>query len=337
MNSEQGAGKREGEEVNSEQKEVNKEEVSSEQAKGNRASLPVHASPITVHESLPPFQASRITHHESPPPVPRSPLPAPFLVRELSGLPELAAAEQLQLDVWGQDTIPEGRELLLAIQHSGGLAAGAFDGTSRLVGFLFGFPTRDPAVQHSHRLAVLPECRGMGIGVALKWFQRDWCLARGISLVQWTVDPLRMPNAEINARLLGATTAHYLPDYYGAMQGIDAGLPSDRFLMDWRLDCPRVAALAMGVPGDPGFPALPYANPAEDGRSLGERLDLGADCLLVRIPADFITLAATGREIAAAWRDQTRRIFVHYFARGYAVSGFTRIGGPAYLLERTSS
>ena len=260
-------------------------------------------------------------------------------IRELSGLDELAAAEQLQLDVWGQDTIPEGRELLLAIQHSGGLVAGAFDGTSRLVGFLFGFPTRDPAVQHSHRLAVLPECRGMGIGVALKWFQRDWCLARGISLVQWTVDPLRMPNAEINARLLGATTAHYLPDYYGAMQGIDAGLPSDRFLMDWRLDCPRVAALAMGVPGDPGFPGVPCANPSLDGWPVSDLLDLdrNEDCLLVRIPADFVTLAASGREIAAAWRDQTRRIFVHYFARGYAVSGFTRIGGPAYLLERTSS
>ena len=260
-----------------------------------------------------------------------------FSIRELSGLNELAAAEQLQLDVWGQDTIPEGRELLLAIQHSGGLVAGAFDRDSRLVGFLFAFPTRDPAVQHSHRLAVLPECRGRGLGVALKWFQRDWCLARGISLVQWTVDPLRMPNAEINARLLGATTACYLPDYYGAMQGIDAGLPSDRFLMDWRLDSPRVASLAKGVLPDRGFPSAPYANPSLDGLPAELRLDLRADCLQVRIPADFITLATAGREIAVVWRDQTRRIFMHYFAQGYTVSGFTRVGGPAYLLERTSS
>ena len=254
-------------------------------------------------------------------------------IREISGLDELAAAEQIQRDVWGQDTIPEGRELLLAIQHSGGLVAGSFDG-SRLTSLLFAFPTRDPAVQHSHRLAVLPECRGQGLGTALKWFQREWCLQRGITTVQWTVDPLRMPNAEINARLIGATTNQYLPDYYGAMQGIDAGLPSDRFLMDWRLGDPKVAALALGIPPDPGFPGVPYANPSLDGQP--SAFDCDEDRLVVRIPADFITLAASGREIAAAWRAQTRRIFQHYFARGYAVAGFTRSGGPAYLLERTS-
>ena len=112
------------------------------------------------------------------------------LFRDLSGMAEFRAAEALQCAVWGSGDQPDPADLMMVVQGLGGLVGGAFvDG--RLMGYIFGLPSRDPAVQHSHRLAVLPEARGLGLGVKLKFYQRDWCLARDIRSVQWTYDPLR--------------------------------------------------------------------------------------------------------------------------------------------------
>jgi chorismate synthase len=257
-----------------------------------------------------------------------------IIIRELGSSFEFDAAEQLQLEVWGRDTIPESRELLQAMQECGGLVAGAFAPDGKMVGFLWGFPTCDPTVQHSHRLAVQGSWRGRGIGARMKWFQRDWCLNRGITLVQWTVDPLRASNAELNVRHLGATSATYLVDYYGEMRGIDAGAPSDRLLMDWHLDHPDVAALALQTPEDCGFPEAQEANHAHAGRPHDARPDPEARQLLLRLPLDFVRLAAQDRALAILWRLHTRELFERYFARGFAITGFTRVEGPTYLLER---
>ncbi len=202
-----------------------------------------------------------------------------------------------------------------------------------MVGLVFGFPTRDPAVQHSHILGTLAEWRGLGIGARLKWFQRGWCLERGITQVRWTVDPLRAANAGLNIHALGGTAKTYLPDYYGAMQGIDAGAPTDRLLVEWRLDSPRVAERAAQPPPDRGFPGAGPANAVVDGRPAGPRYDLDCPSLLIHLPDDFVQLAKTDPPLALAWRLQTRELFQYYFARGYRICEFTRVGGPAYLLE----
>ncbi len=156
------------------------------------------------------------------------------VIRDLAGGAEFLAAQHLQTAVWGRDDVPDPHDLMMVIQSEGGLAAGAFVG-AELVGYVFAFPTRDPAVQHSHRLAVLPKMRRTGLGAALKWYQRDWCLARGIGLVRWTFDPLRVANAALNIATLGAVSNTYYPNYYGWMPGINAGTPSDRLLVEWRL------------------------------------------------------------------------------------------------------
>ncbi|HEX9028594.1 MAG TPA: GNAT family N-acetyltransferase, partial [Anaerolineales bacterium] len=119
----------------------------------------------------------------------------PLAIRELSTIEEMIAAEELQRKVWGADTFPHPKELLIPVQHEGGLLAGAFTQENELIGFVFGFRTRDPGIMHSQMLATLSDWRGNGIGEHLKWFQRDWCLAQGIRLVRWTVDPLRAANA----------------------------------------------------------------------------------------------------------------------------------------------
>ncbi len=257
-----------------------------------------------------------------------------LVIRELRAIPEMIAAEALQVKVWGKDEVPTPKEILIPVQHEGGLVAGAFSPAGELVGLVFSFPTHDPAACHSHLLATLEEWRGLGIGAALKWFQRRWCLDRGITRVRWTVDPLRAANAELNIRHLGGTACTYYPDYYGAMQGIDAGAPTDRLLVEWDLNSERVAARESATPPDRGFPAAAAANRVERDQPVRSAAELSASALLVRIPEAFVSLSRSHPELALDWRLHTRAIFQDAFARGYAVTGFTRVGGPAYLLEK---
>ncbi|MBE2274833.1 MAG: GNAT family N-acetyltransferase [Rhodobacteraceae bacterium] len=189
-----------------------------------------------------------------------------IVLRDLSSMAELRLAETLQRAVWGKGDLPDPADLMLVIQAEGGLVGGAFV-EGRMLGYIFGFPTRDPRVQHSHRLAVLPRARGLGLGLRLKRYQRDWCLARGIATVRWTFDPLRALNATLNLHRLGATSATYLPDYYGEMAGINHGLASDRLLVDWELVAPQVAALAAGMPRPlVATEPLPVALPEDVGK-----------------------------------------------------------------------
>src|SRR3990167_211175 len=150
-----------------------------------------------------------------------------LILRDLAGMDEFRQAEALQRAVWGEGDKEDPADLMMVIQAEGGLVAGAFE-DGALLGYIFGFPTVTAVVQHSHRLAVLDSARGRGVGPRLKWYQRDWCLARGITLVRWTYDPLRRVNALMNITRLGAQVSTYLPDYYGAMEGINKGTASDR-------------------------------------------------------------------------------------------------------------
>ncbi|GHC31167.1 MULTISPECIES: GNAT family N-acetyltransferase [Gemmobacter] len=151
--------------------------------------------------------------------------------RDLHGLAEFQAAYDLQHSVWGMDDLADPPDLLMVVQSEGGIVAGAFDG-ERLAGYVFGFPTSDPAVQHSHRLAVLPEYRGQGLGVALKAYQKDWCQSRGIRRIRWTYDPLMTRNANLNINNLGAFGTGYLVNYYGSGGSYQGGVESDRVVAE---------------------------------------------------------------------------------------------------------
>lgn len=215
-----------------------------------------------------------------------------MIIHDLAGMAEFRRAEALQYAVWGVDDIVDPADLMMVIQAEGGLAAGAFEGAD-LIGYVFAFPTIFPGVQHSHRLAVLGSARGQGLGARLKWYQRDWCLARGITHVRWTFDPLRAANARLNIGVLGAQVSTYYPDYYGAMEGINKGVPSDRLLADWHLDTVGKAV-----------------SPAN---SAGLRLP---------IPADFGALMAQDMPGAIAERLRLRAELMTLFSKGYAITGF---------------
>jgi chorismate synthase len=168
--------------------------------------------------------------------------------RELRTAIEVSPMPALESRVWGGHGELVAVNMLVATISEGGMAIGAFDG-DRLVGSVYGFATHDPHVLHSHYLAVDPDYRGSGIGVALKHRQREWCLANGRTAMRWTFDPLQLGNGHLNLRSLGAVGAQYHVDLYGPMGGINGGLPSDRLVVEWHLAEPRfVGADLVEVP-----------------------------------------------------------------------------------------
>ena len=78
------------------------------------------------------------------------------------------------------------------------------------------------------------------------------------------------------------------------------------------------------------------ANRRAGDRPAGETLDLQASQVRVDLPEDFGSLLEHDLALALDWRLHVRRLLKGYFQRGYAITQFTRAGGPAYILERRS-
>jgi len=261
-------------------------------------------------------------------------------VRELHDAAELRLAQRLFEDIWRpvpDSPPPVSAELLRALAHAGNYVAGAWAG-ERLAGACMGFVSA-PARRalHSHIAGVAPGTQRRGVGFALKLHQRAWALAHGLPLAVWTFDPLVARNAWFNLTKLAAEASEYLPDFYGPMtDAINAGDASDRLLVTWRLDDPRVAAACTGSPAEPDPEALRSAgavvalDEGRDGLPVGGAAD--APVLLVRVPRDVEGLR--GRDPAAArrWRHAVREVLGGLLAEGATVTGFARPG--CYVVQR---
>ncbi|MEX2542210.1 MAG: GNAT family N-acetyltransferase [Trueperaceae bacterium] len=255
-------------------------------------------------------------------------------IRELTDLAELRSCEQIQRVVWHpSEAEVVGLGQFRAAQHAGGLVAGAWrDG--ELIGFCYGFPAyrndaHPPHGLHSHMTAVLPSLRNRGAGRALKWFQRDWCLARNISWVEWTFDPLRAANARLNLEYLGATVGEYLIDAYGSMDDdFNSGVPSDRLVARWDLHDPAVVSLQRGCQrsADPREHTVVLEYGAEDapndGLPCSPRLDREESVLSVMVPRDIGLLLQRSPQNALAWRLAVRSALCHYIEAGYRLTRF---------------
>jgi predicted GNAT superfamily acetyltransferase len=271
-------------------------------------------------------------------------------IRPLATIAEYRAAEELQKAAWGVDdreVTPD--HVLLTAQKNGGLTLGAFLPGGALAGFVFGFLglAADGELKHcSHLAAVRPELWSKRIGYRLKLAQRDYVLSQGVGLITWTYDPLESRNAALNIRRLGATCRTYHHDLYGGMRdGLNAGLPSDRFEVDWRLDSAHVAERLAGAAALPGLAELTAAgatilNPPQPGpqpRPAEEEAPLAGARLLIAIPANFQALKSVDMGLARAWREQTGRLFAAAFAAGYTVSDFVHAGELSYYVVDPSS
>jgi predicted GNAT superfamily acetyltransferase len=172
------------------------------------------------------------------------------VVRELSTLDECRSVDPVLASVWGPETPRLGVELLRALTHAGGYAAGAYLGAD-LVGVSVGFLAYAEEMSlHSHVTGVTAQARGRGVGMTLKSHQRSWALDRGIHAITWTFDPLVRRNAWFNMGRLGARPVEYLVDFYGPMpDSINAGSPSDRLLVAWNVSAPLPTDEIVETPG----------------------------------------------------------------------------------------
>lgn len=267
-----------------------------------------------------------------------------YLIRDVIDYDELQQCVAIQERTWGPafgEIVPAA--ILWVAARTGGVVAAAYDGAGAMVGFVFGVSGyRDGRPLHwSDMLAVLPEARGSGVGLALKRHQREVLLENGIEDVYWTFDPLESRNAHLNFARLGAVATEYIRDCYGATSSpLHAGLPTDRLVAHWRLASDRVR-WRMGDGGD----ALGAARPdgvtagggahrnraAEEVQSLPlindgfeVRLNLDSPLTRLRIPADIQRLKADAPAEALRWREATRAGLEAYLRRGYAVVDLVR-------------
>ena len=156
---------------------------------------------------------------------------------------------------------------------------------------------------------------------------------QGIDRITWTYDPLISRNAHLNIFRLGAVCSTYLRSTYGHMQdGLNAGLPSDRFQVDWWLNTERVKR-RLSRRSRPALTLSHYR--AAEATLLAARLDrdsvarpseellaLTGTLLLVEIPFDFPALKAADLSLARDWRFYGREVFETAFAAGYLVTDF---------------
>jgi predicted GNAT superfamily acetyltransferase len=272
-------------------------------------------------------------------------------IRPLVTIDEARACEEIQFQTWRmtdyREVVP--LHIMVAMVRGGGLLLGAFDG-GELLGFVFGFLglMGEGRLKHySHMLAVLPQSEGRGIGQRLKWAQREAILARGLDMITWTYDPLEARNAFLNLAKLGVICRTYIRDLYGTLaDGLNAGLPTDRFEVEWRIVSRRVVQRLAGERNPPLADAV-VANitrPVAGGfREPGKlALDLDAPAIQIEVPANYQAIKAGAPPLALEWRLAAREMFETYFGEGYTAVDFCRrqAGGSRrsfYILARESA
>lgn len=271
-----------------------------------------------------------------------------YTIRPLTTLAECAQVVTLEKQVWGyadfEDVVPSAI-LLISIKR-GGILLGAFDADARMAGFVYslaavkdGRPT-----QWSHMLGVLPEARDAGLGARLKQEQRQVALSMGVTLIEWTFDPMQALNAHLNFAKLGVIAEEYHEDLYGTSSSLlHRGNPTDRLIAQWKLDAPHVARRSESRPlalrDRASFDARSVLKVVErNGRPEPGPTDKESEDrrVAVEIPVGFSEMLVNDPPRALAWRLATREAFRTYLSRGYVVVDFfleRERGRGSYLLS----
>lgn len=274
-----------------------------------------------------------------------------WVIYQLESPKSLQAIEEFQDAIWPgspHEIVPI--HMFLASIHNGGLVLGAFS-NEQMIGMLFGFPgmfniNGEVKMKHcSHMLGVHPDWRDSGLGFELKRMQRQFVLSQGLDLVTWTYDPLLSRNAYLNISKLGAVCNTYRRSEYGRLSdSLNAGLDSDRFLVDWWLNSCRVQK-SLDLPrknekcwneildGNIEIVSIP-----EDMHPPSCLPVLNHTLFLIEIPNDFLSLKARDILLAKAWRQASREMFEYVFANGYSVIDFfVENHRSFYVLEYSES
>lgn len=240
-------------------------------------------------------------------------------IRQLAELDEFASVVRLQREIWGfQDLELLPLRLFVVADKIGGQVLGAFD-RGKMVAFCLCIPGLKPGGKqyfHSHMLGVLPPYRNTGLGRRMKLAQRQYALACGIDLIEWTFDPLELKNAFFNIERLGAIVCRYVHNQYGRTSShLHGGLPTDRLIAEWWIASPRVDSIANQLPI--------------------ERSSIEAR---IEIPANISALVTEDAERAREVQTSVGEQFDTHFRHGLSVVGIQRNhDSSVYLLAAWDS
>ena len=239
-----------------------------------------------------------------------------IIIRTIETIVGLEAVRKLEELVWSKEEAVPVNQTMAAVKN-GGFVLGAFS-EKQLIGFQYSFPGFDGEKSYlcSHSLGIHPEFRKYGIGEKLKWAQKKTAAEKGYNLITWTYDPLETVNGYLNLHKLGAVCSTYLENVYGEMDDkLNAGIPSDRFLVEWGImDSKNVSKYDM----EGEYPQAIITS-ISDGFLIPERIDvnLRSKTLFVPVPGNFQELKKYNLSYGAAWREYTQKVFSHYFSSGW--------------------
>jgi predicted GNAT superfamily acetyltransferase len=229
-------------------------------------------------------------------------------IRRARGVDDYKKVVELEKQVWGYTDAADlaAVPILMIANRFGGAVLVAEDSSGRMVGFAManlGWTDEKKLMWWSHMTAVVDEYRNHGLGLQLKLRQRVEALACGIDEIQWTFDPLQRMNAHFNLHKLGVIVRTYEENVYGySSSALHRGLPTDRFVAEWRLNA--------------------------------ERMKTSDEPVRLSIPEDINELRRTDLAAAKTWQDRIRAESQRYFREGYVITDFV---DGAYLLSRTSA
>jgi predicted GNAT superfamily acetyltransferase len=258
--------------------------------------------------------------------------PETIEIRPLARPDEYQACVDLQCETWGEgfsDVVPP--SLLKVSQRVGGVALGAFDPSSRLVGFVFGLTgvEKGRIVHWSDMLAVRPEARNIGVGRRLKEEQRKIVRELGGDVIYWTFDPLVGRNAHLNLNRLGVRISEYVVDMYGITDStLHGGVATDRMVVAWPTHDDEIAERLSD--SERALSSLDCCqSPVVTEHWIAEvtGATILPHCVRVEIPADGETLLLTNPDAAARWRMSVRQGIRWGLASGYTVNAFLAADG----------
>ena len=268
-------------------------------------------------------------------------------IRPVQGWDEMNQIEELQRIIWTRDE----REVMPAhvfhaMQYNGGALFGAFDG-SDMVGFALAILATVEGLDHridqvaAARLkmfsviaGVLPGFRDADIGYRLKMAQRDFAMRIGVRLITWTYDPLESRNGRFNIGKIGAVCRKYVRNFHGEMTGLNAGLETDRFDVEWWVTSNRVKGRSEKKRKPLSLESLLSGGALLTNESTFNDAGLlvpppnyishPSNLILVEIPAEFQDIKKQDFPLAVRWREHTRTLFENLFDSGFMVTDFVR-------------
>lgn len=271
-----------------------------------------------------------------------------IIVEPLGTAKQLLLCERTIQRVTGsteREVIPA--HLLVALHRAGATILGAVDDADpnpQLLGCLVDIVSLSEHVPSRLTLfcGVVPTRRNQGVGFRLRAEERRLLMKRDVAVVRWAADPLCGAEMRFTLDKLGGIAVRYERDLYGPLDGwADRGMATDRVVMEWWLDAPRVCGLVdrRRAPHHLrlGLDAMELItkttlDDAGNRRLAGMVREPRGDVVLVEIPVSIDGLEPSVRR---EWRLGLRDALESLFDEGFLLSGFVHEAGRSFhLMER---